>query len=90
MAEAIDWRLGKGQQTVRVEPVTVQGGGQAIVGAVATPERLEGGGIDDRSPQQAQGNRLAAELQSARQHRQRPALRRPDASWQQLPGAGHA
>ncbi|WPB86418.1 hypothetical protein [Sediminicoccus rosea] len=37
MAEAIDRRRGKGQQTVRVEHVTVQAGGQAIVGAVAAP-----------------------------------------------------
>ncbi len=44
MAEAIDKRRGKGQQTVRVEHVTVQAGGQAIVGAVTAPERLLGGG----------------------------------------------
>lgn len=37
MAEAIDRRRGKGQQTVRVEHVTVNAGGQAIVGAIAAP-----------------------------------------------------
>jgi hypothetical protein len=44
MAEAIDRRRGKGQQTVRVEHVTVQAGGQAIVGHVEQPRRKEGGG----------------------------------------------
>lgn len=44
MAEAIDRRRGKGQQTVRVEHVTVQAGGQAIVGAVAAPDRSRVGG----------------------------------------------
>lgn len=44
MAEAIDRRRGKGQQTVRVEHVTVQAGGQAIVGTVAAPVRARVGG----------------------------------------------
>jgi hypothetical protein len=35
MCAALDRRRGKGQQTVRVEHVTVQSGGQAIVGTVA-------------------------------------------------------
>lgn len=43
---ALDRRRGKGQQTVRVEHVTVQPGGQAIVGAVApaAPDTRGGGG----------------------------------------------
>jgi hypothetical protein len=44
MAEAIDRRRGKEQQTVRVEHVTVQAGGQAIVGHVEQPRSAEGGG----------------------------------------------
>ena len=43
MAEAIDKRRGKGQQTVRVEHVTVHAGGQAIVGVVTAPSRVTGG-----------------------------------------------
>jgi hypothetical protein len=35
MLEALDRKRGKGPQVVRVERVVVQGGGQAIVGAVA-------------------------------------------------------
>jgi hypothetical protein len=46
MAAAIDKRRGKGQQTVRVEHVTVHAGGQAIVGAVTAPERLMGRGVE--------------------------------------------
>src|SRR3954466_15632574 len=38
-AEAIDRHRGKGQQTVRVEHVTVNAGGRAIVGAVSHPGR---------------------------------------------------
>ena len=36
-AAAVDRHRGKGQQLVRVEHVTVQAGGQAIVGAVSHP-----------------------------------------------------
>ncbi len=39
LVEALDRHRGKGQQTVRVEHVTVNAGGQAVVGAVA-----QGGG----------------------------------------------
>lgn len=47
MAEAIDRRRGKGQQTVRVEHVTVQAGGQAIVGTVTAAGAIApGGGVD--------------------------------------------
>jgi hypothetical protein len=41
LLEALDKHRGKGQQTVRVEHVTVQAGGQAIVGAVSQ----RGGGV---------------------------------------------
>jgi hypothetical protein len=44
IAEAIDRRRGKGQQTVRVEHVTVQAGGQAIVGQVTPSDKAVGGG----------------------------------------------
>lgn len=47
MAEAIDRRRGKGQQTVRVEHVTVQAGGQAIVGAIAAPNTKRPGVGDE-------------------------------------------
>lgn len=46
MCAALDRRRGKGQQTVRVEHVTVQPGGQAIVGAVASAAApAPGGGV---------------------------------------------
>jgi hypothetical protein len=45
--EALDRHRGKGRQVVRVEHVTVQAGGQAIVGAVA-----QGGGGDGGSGRQ--------------------------------------
>jgi hypothetical protein len=44
--EALARYRGKGQQTVRVEHVTVQAGGQAIVGAVNTGTTPGGGGIE--------------------------------------------
>ena len=45
LLEALDRHRGKGQQTVRVEHVTVQPGGQAIVGAVTAPAPgAQGGG----------------------------------------------
>ncbi len=44
MCAALDRRRGKGQQTVRVEHVTVQSGGQAIVGAVAPAASATPGG----------------------------------------------
>lgn len=39
MTEALERRRGKGLQTIRVEPVVIQDGGQAIVGHVGTPPR---------------------------------------------------
>jgi len=44
MCAALDRRRGKGHQTVRVEHVTVQSGGQAIVGAVAPAAPATPGG----------------------------------------------
>ena len=44
MCAALDRRRGKGQQTVRVEHVTVQSGGQAIVGSVTSPAPATPGG----------------------------------------------
>jgi hypothetical protein len=41
--ETLDRRRGRGQQTVRVEHVTVNAGGQAIVGNVTHPSGGEGG-----------------------------------------------
>ena len=48
LLEALNRHRGKGQQKVTVEHVTVNAGGQAIVGAVATP----GGGAPARSEEQ--------------------------------------
>lgn len=48
LVEALDKHRGKGQQVVRVEHVTVQAGGQAIVGNIASP----GGGAPEKSENQ--------------------------------------
>ena len=48
LLEALNRHRGKGQQKVTVEHVTVNAGGQAIVGAVATP----GGGVVNKSEEQ--------------------------------------
>jgi hypothetical protein len=48
LLEALNKHRGKGQQVVRVEHVTVQAGGQAIVGAVSKGGG-DGGGSDERS-----------------------------------------
>jgi hypothetical protein len=53
LLDALNRHRGKGQQTVRVEHVTVQAGGQAIVGHVETP----GGG--DRSKSEEQPHAIA-------------------------------
>jgi hypothetical protein len=50
LIDALNRHRGKGQQTVRVEHVTVQAGGQAIVGNVETP----GGGDRLKSEEQPQ------------------------------------
>jgi hypothetical protein len=48
LVEALDRHRGKGQQTVRVEHVTVNAGGQAIVGAVAQGGGGSGGKSEER------------------------------------------
>ena len=63
----MDRHRGKGQQVVRVEHVTVQAGGQAIVGAVT---QGAGGGAKSEEQCHAPG-RVALEPE--------PALRGPDA-----------
>jgi hypothetical protein len=50
LVEALDRHRGKGQQTVRVEHVTVNAGGQAIVGAVAHPGGGGDGGKSEERP----------------------------------------
>ena len=100
LLEGLGRHRGKGQQTVRVEHVTVQAGGQAIVGAVT-----QGGGgqqeSEDRPHAQRAGSRkYAANTQfkgAAEQHTHsrpvldhapEPALRSPDAQRQPVPVAG--
>ena len=62
--ETLDKHRGKGQQTVRVEHVTVNAGGQAIVGNVST-----GGGVTTKSKEPAHENTPA--------HAPEPEMRSP-------------
>ena len=74
LLEALNRHRGKGQpQVVRVERVTVEAGGRAIVGAVA-----QGGGGQSESEDQAHA-------QAALGHAPEPALRRPDPKRQPVP-----
>jgi hypothetical protein len=66
LLEALDKHRGKGQQVVRVEHVTVEAGGRAIVGAVSQGGG-DGRGTDERSRAKALG------------HAPEPALRGADA-----------
>src|SRR5215212_5903840 len=78
LVETLDRHRGKGQpQVVRVERVTVEAGGQAIVGAVT-----QGGGAHNESEDRphAQAAALA--------HAPEPALRCPDPPRQPVPVAG--
>jgi hypothetical protein len=59
--EALDKHRGKGQQTVRVEHVTVNAGGQAIVGNVRG-----GGGVSQKSEGQAHAELTHAPEQEVR------------------------
>jgi hypothetical protein len=59
--EALDKHRGKGQQTVRVEHVTVNAGGQAIVGNVQG-----GGGVSQKSEDQAHAQLTHAPEQEMR------------------------
>jgi hypothetical protein len=54
LVETLDKHRGKGQQVVRVEHVTVNAGGQAIVGAVGHP----GGGDSARTEERAHARQL--------------------------------
>jgi hypothetical protein len=77
LLETLDRHRGKGQpQVVRVERVTVEAGGQAIVGAVT-----QGGG----GQTETEGRPHA---QAALAHAPEPALRRPDPQRQPVPLAG--
>src|SRR3954453_18104472 len=79
LLEALDRHRGKGQpQVMRVERVTIEAGGQAIVGAVT-----QGGGGQTKSEDQPH----------ALAHAPEPALRRPDPPRQPVPvpvGQGQA
>ena len=87
MCAALDRRRGKGHQTVRVEHVTVQSGGQAIVGAVAPAAPPRGVGGDARSWGQPHAPRAAAQRQPCWRSRQRRSVRRQDARRRRVPGA---
>ena len=75
LTDALNRHRGKGQQVVRVEHVTVQAGGQAIVGAVT---QGEGG-------QQKSEDRPYAHASPT--HASEPALRCPDPPRQSMPVA---
>jgi hypothetical protein len=75
--DALNRHRGKGQQVVRVEHVTVQAGGQAIVGAVTQG----GGGEHNKSEDRAHA-------QAALAHAPEPALRCADPQGRPVPVAG--
>ena len=77
LTDALNRHRGKGQQVVRVEHVTVQAGGQAIVGAVTQG----GGGGHQESEDRAHAQATLA-------HAPEPPLRRPDPPRQHVPVAG--
>ena len=76
LLEGLSRHRGKGQQVVRVEHVTVQAGGQAIVGAVS-----QGGGGHQQSEDRARAQATLA-------HAPEPPLQRPDPPRQHVPVAG--
>ena len=76
LVEALDRHRGKGRQTVRVEHVTVNAGGQAIVGAVGHP----GGGDGRESDERPHAKAVA--------HAPEPALRGADPGREAVPVAG--
>jgi hypothetical protein len=59
LLDALNRHRGKGQQLVRVEHVTVQAGGQAIVGHVETP----GGGDRSKSEEQPPAIAFAPDIE---------------------------
>jgi hypothetical protein len=74
--EALDKHRGKGQQTVRVEHVTVNAGGQAIVGNVRG-----GGGAAQKSEEQPH-----AQVTDAREQEMRSSF---EENWQAVPKQPH-
>jgi hypothetical protein len=74
LVETLDKHRGKGQQVVRVEHVTVNAGGQAIVGAVS-----QGGGDGARSEERAHAHALG--------NAQEPTLWGPDPQREPVPVA---
>jgi hypothetical protein len=76
LLEALNKHRGKGQQVVRVEHVTVNAGGQAIVGAVNHP----GGGEGTQSEERAHAQQLT--------HAAEPPLRGADPQREPVPVAG--
>ena len=74
LTDALNRHWGKGsQQVVRVEHVTVQAGGQAIVGTIT-----QGGGGRHRNEDRAH----------ALAHAPEPEMQSPDSSRERLPVAG--
>jgi hypothetical protein len=78
LTDTLNRHRGKGQQVVRVEHVTVQAGGQAIVGAVT-----QGGGGQN-------GNEDRPHAQPVLAHAPEPALRSQDTAREPVPVAGGA
>ena len=76
LTDALNRHRGKGQQVVRVEHVTVQAGGQAIVGAVT-----QGGRGQHKSEDRAHAQATLA-------HAREPTLQCPDPPGQPVPVAG--
>jgi hypothetical protein len=76
LSEALDRHRGKGQQVVRVEHVTVQAGGRAIVGAVT-----QGAGGGAKSEEQCHAQQQLA-------HAPEPALRSSDTERESMPVTG--
>jgi hypothetical protein len=78
LLDALNRHRGKGQQTVRVEHVTVQAGGRAIVGNVET----SGGGSRPKSEEQPHAKQIA--------HAPQPTLWSADKEREPVPVAGDA
>lgn len=79
LTDALNRHRGKGQQVVRVEHVTVEAGGQAIVGAVTQG----GGGGNGKSEERPHA-------QAALVHAAEPTLRCQDPAGEPMPVAGGA
>jgi hypothetical protein len=93
LSEALDRHRGKGQpQVVRVERVTVEAGGQAIVGTVG---QGGGGGGHDGSEERPYAKQQRQQQRQQQRHQRRrlghapePALRGADAAGEPVPVAG--